>query len=99
MTMRVVGVTLAPAQVEALLWACAAAAAPSQFPARLRGVLGGAQARLIIALTHAANTEYDEDDGPVRRLRGRCGQRWPICTCRDFRGRGPAQTAGPEWEG
>jgi hypothetical protein len=96
MTVTGVGVTLAPAQVEALLWACPAATALSRFPARSRGVSGGEQARLIVALTQPVRTE---DDGSVHPVSGPCGRRWPICTCRDLRGQGPAQTAGPEWEG
>ena len=76
--------------------ACAASGR-SRFPARLRGVLGGAC--MIVALTHAGGTEYDEDDGSHRRVRDRCGRRWPICSCRNLRGCGPTQTAGPEWEG
>jgi hypothetical protein len=99
MTVTGAGVTWAPAQEEAFLWACAAATAPTRFPATLRGVLVGVQTRLIVALTHAASTEYDEDVGSDRRLRGRCGRRGPICAWRDLTGRGPAPIAGPSGRG
>jgi hypothetical protein len=81
MTVTSVGIALAPPQVEASLWACAATGR-SRFPARLGGVPDGGQARLIVALAHAASTEYDEDDESNRRVRSRDGRCWPICACR-----------------
>jgi len=73
-------VSLAPSQVEALLWASAAASGGPRFPARLETVLGGAEARLLLALVHAADEETIEDDGPDPCCL-RCGRRRSACRC------------------
>lgn len=99
MTVAGLTVTLAPTQVEALLWACAAATGPSRFPVELTRMLGGAEARLILALAHAASVEDDQHDTSDQPTCDRCGRRWPLCTCRRPNRPGPESADGPEPEG
>ncbi len=73
---------------------------PVAVPGQAEGVLGGAEARLIVALAHAASVEHGEDDRSDRRVCRRCGRGCPECSCRGRWARGHTDAAaGQEPEG
>ena len=80
MTTAALVITLAPRQVEALLWAAAAATGGRRLPPELAAVLGGVEARLLLALAKAASEETDPESNPGPRC-VRCGGRRPWCRC------------------
>lgn len=162
MTAAGLTVILGSAEVEVLLWACAAATGPSRFPANpglltrggealapqrnvglagmnreinpavskrgatrrplvtarkaglpahifpvgkicpcqeswnLTGVLGGAQARLIVALAHAATIEDDRDKLSDGQVCPRCGRTQQSFICRTPNRLRQAQVCAPE---